>query len=89
VARTNSVIVTAPRALQFDGVLQHQHAVAGGGDFRQQSIRQRGLAGRGAACDDDVLPLAHGLAQKLRLGRAHHAAGDVLLQRDHAHGALA
>ncbi len=43
--------MVAGRALQLDGVFEHQHAVACGGDLGQQRVRQRGLAGAGAAGD--------------------------------------
>ena len=42
-------------ALQLARILDQHHAVAGLGDLGQQRVDQRGLAGRGAAGDEDVL----------------------------------
>ncbi|MDT4850629.1 hypothetical protein FQZ97_847820 [compost metagenome] len=77
------------RTLQLDRVLQHQHAVAAAGHLGQQCICQGGLAAAGAAGHQNVLPLVHGHAQVLGLGRAEDAAGHVLLQRDDAGCAFA
>ena len=77
------------RALQFDGVFEHQYAVAGGGDLGQQGIRQCGLAGTGASGDQDVLPLTHGMTQELGLPCAQDAVGHIAIQTDDAHGTLA
>ena len=55
------------RALQFAGVLDQHDAVAGLGDLGKKRVDQGGLAGRGAAGDEDVLALANARAQQLRL----------------------
>ncbi len=55
---------SSAHALQLDRVFEQDHAIARGGDLMQQRIGERGLAGAGAAGDEDVLPLAHGIAQK-------------------------
>ncbi|KAG1278011.1 hypothetical protein G6F64_014680 [Rhizopus arrhizus] len=77
--RTSSVMDTTPA----------RHAVASGGDLGQKRVRQRGLAGAGAAGDQDVLPLAHGAAQELGLPGGQDAVGHVAIQADDAHGPLA
>ena len=45
-------------ALQLARILDQHDAVAGLGDLGEQRVDQRGLAGRGAAGDEDVLALA-------------------------------
>ena len=42
-------------ALQLARILDQHDAVAGLGDLGEQRVGQRGLAGRGAAGDEDVL----------------------------------
>jgi len=44
--------------LQLARVLDQDDAVAGFGDLRQERVDQRGLAGRGAAGDEYVLPFS-------------------------------
>ena len=56
-------------ALQFAGVLDQHHPVAGLGDFGEERVDQRRLAGRRAAGDQDVLPVADRGAQQLGLQR--------------------
>ena len=56
-------------ALQLAGILDQHDAVAGLGDLGQQRIGQRGLAGRGAAGDEDVPPLGSRPAAARRPGR--------------------
>ena len=46
------------RALQLARVLDQDDAVGGLGDLGEQRVDERGLAGRGAAGDEDVLALA-------------------------------
>ena len=55
--------------MQLARILDQHHAVAGLGDLGEQRVDQRGLAGRGAAGDEDVLALAHRDAQQLGLRR--------------------
>ncbi|KEH08428.1 hypothetical protein GY14_20275 [Delftia tsuruhatensis] len=81
--------MVAGRALQLDGVFEHQYAVARGGDLGQQRIGERGLAAARGSCDQDVLALAHGANEKARLLGGHHSVLDVARQRDDADGALA
>ena len=76
-------------ALQLDGVFEHQYAVAGDSDLGEQGVRQRRLAGAGAAGDQDVLPLAHGMAQELGLWGGQDTVGHVTIQADDVHGPLA
>ena len=54
-------------ALQLARVLDQHHAIGGLGDLGEQRVGERGLAGRGAAGDEDVLALGDGLAQHLGL----------------------
>lgn len=54
------------RALQLARILNQHHPVAGLGDLGEERIDQRGLAGRGAAGDEDVLAFPDRL-QQLRL----------------------
>ena len=53
-------------ALQFAGILDQHHAVVGLGDLGKQRIDEGGLAGRGAAGDEDVASLGDGVAQQRR-----------------------
>jgi hypothetical protein len=53
-------------ALQLARILDQHHPVAGLGDLGEQRVDQRGLAGRGAAGDEDVLAFPDRL-QQLRL----------------------
>lgn len=76
-------------ALQFDGVFEHQHAVASGGDLGQQGVGEGGLAGTGATGNQDVLPLAYCAAQEVRLAASQDAVADVAIQADDVHGTLA
>ena len=55
-------------ALQLAGVLDQHDAIGGLGDLGEQRIDEGGLAGRGAAGDQDVAALGDGLAQKRRPG---------------------
>ena len=57
--------------------------------FCIQGIGKRGLAGTGAAGDQDVLALMHGAAQELGLTGSQDAVGHILIQANDAHGALA
>lgn len=77
------------RALQLDGVFQHEHPVARFGDSGQQGIGQGGLATAGASRDKDVQPLAHGIAQQVDLCRCEDAVVRVLLQCNDVPGPLA
>src|SRR5579863_9007631 len=53
--------------LQLPGVLDQNHAVAAPGDFGEERIDQRRLAGRSAAGDEDVLPIPDRCPQELGL----------------------
>ena len=53
-------------ALQLARVLDQHDAVVGLGDFGEQRVGERGLAGRGAAGDEDVAALGDGCAQERR-----------------------
>ncbi len=57
--------------------------------FGEQGVGQRGLAGGGAAGDQDVAPLGDGDAQERRLVGGHDAGGDVILQREDGDGGFA
>ena len=50
------------RALQLAGILDQHHAIGGLGDLGEQRVGERGLAGRGAAGDEDVAALGDGRA---------------------------
>ena len=56
-------------ALQLARVLDQHHPVAGLGDLGEERVDQRGLAGRGAAGDEDVLALADGRRAAARPAR--------------------
>ena len=53
------------RALQLARILDQHHAVGGLGDLGEQRVGERGLAGRSAAGDEDVLALPDRRAQQL------------------------
>ena len=57
------------RALQLARILDQHDAIGCLGDFGEQRIGERGLAGRGAAGDEDVLAIRDGLAQGVGLIR--------------------
>jgi hypothetical protein len=69
--------------LQLARVLDQHDAVAGLGDFGQQRVDQRGLAGGRAAGDQHVTPLGHGNAQRFGLRLGHDAGGRIVRQRKH------
>ena len=64
-------------ALKLAGVFDQNHAVGGLGDFGEQRIRERSLAGRGAAGDENVATIGHGGTQCRGLPFAHDADGDI------------
>ena len=70
-------------ALQLARILDQHHPVARLGDLGEQCIDQRGLAGRGAAGDEDVLSLADALSQQLGLNAGHDAGVDVVPEGEH------
>ncbi len=57
-------------ALQLARVFDQHHAVAGLGDLREQRVDERGLAGRCAAGDEDVLAVAHSRCAAARPARS-------------------
>ena len=68
--------------MQLARVLDQDDAVAGLGDLGEQRIDQRRLAGRGAAGDQNVLPLQDGYAQEFGLTVRHDAGGDIIIERE-------
>ena len=54
-------------ALQFAGILDQHDAIGSLCDLGQQRIGERGLAGRGAAGDQDIAAIRDGGAQRLGL----------------------
>jgi hypothetical protein len=70
-------------------VLDDDDAIGGLRHFGQQRIGQRGLAGRGAAGDEDVGAGRDALAQRLGLGGRHDPGRDVIVEREHRDGGLA
>lgn len=77
------------RALQLAGVLDQDDAIRGLGDLGEQCVGERGLAGRGAAGDEDIAPIGNRLAQGLGLSRRHDPGGDIVVEREHGDGRLA
>ena len=75
--------------MQFARILDQHHAIGGFCDFGEQGIGERGLAGGGAAGDQDVAPLGNGDAQHRGLVSGHDAGGDVILQRENGDGGFA
>jgi len=63
--------------LQFAGVLDQNHALVELGDFREQRIGERRLPRAGAARDQQIAPVTHGLAQRVRLDWRDNAVGVV------------
>ncbi len=72
------------RALQLARILDEHHPVAGLGDFGQQCVDERGLAGRSAAGDEDVLALADRGSEQCRLVAAHDPGRDIIVEREHS-----
>ena len=56
-------------ALQLARILDQHHAIAGLRDLGEQRVDQGGLAGRGAAGDEDVVPLSDRRREAARLAR--------------------
>ncbi len=75
--------------MQLARVLDQHHAVAGLGNLSQQRIDQRGLAGRGAAGDQDVLAGGDRDPQQLGLAAGHGTGRDVVAKREHGDGRAA
>ena len=77
-------------ALQFAGVLDQHHAVAGAGDLGQQRVGERGLA-RATVPPATRMFLrdADGRAQRRRLPGGHGAGGDVVVEGEDGDGGLA
>ena len=73
-------------ALQLARILDQHDAVAGLGDFGEESVDQRGFAGGGAAGDEHVLAFAHRDAQQLGLRRRHDAGVDIVAEREDRDG---
>ncbi len=65
------------------------HAVGGAGDLSQEGVGERGLAGRGAAGDEDVLAVSHGGAEHRGLAGQHDAGGDIVVEGEDGDGGLA
>ena len=91
--RTRSESVAAPSlvrsetrfgrgALQFARVFDQNDAVGGLGDFREQRIDERRLAGRSSAGDQNVLARRNGGAENRRLLLADHTGGDIIVERE-------
>ena len=74
------------RTLQLARILDQHDAVAGLGDLGEESVDQRGLAGRGAAGDEHILAVAHGDAQQLGLRRRHDAGADIVVEGEDGDG---
>jgi len=72
--------------LQLARVLDQNHAVASLGDLREQRIDQRGLAGGGAAGDEDVAAFVNGGPQQFRLVGREDAARDVIIEGEDGDG---
>ena len=69
-------------ALEFAGILDQHDAIGGLCDLRQQRIGERGLAGRGAAGDEDVATIPDGVPQRFGLRDCHDAGGDIVVERE-------
>ena len=75
--------------MQLTGVLDQNHAVAAPGDFREERIDQRRLAGRSAAGDQDVLPFPDRRADELGLKGRHDAGRDIIVEGEDGDGLAA
>ena len=76
-------------ALEFAGVLDQHHPVAGLGHFGQKRVDQGGLAGGGAAGDKDVLPISDRCAEQLGLMRRYDAGLDIIAKGEDRDGRAA
>ena len=72
------------RALQLPRILDEHHPVAGLGDFGQQRVDERGLTGRSAPGDENVLALADRGFEQCRLVAAHDPGRDIIVEREHS-----
>lgn len=78
-------------ALDFPRVFDDEDAFAGiaGHHFVDDGVDQGGLAGAGAARDEDVAVAGHRLPQDVAMVRGHGAGSGILVQRVDCHGLLA
>ncbi len=74
--------------LQFGGVLDGDDALLVGNEARQH-VEQGGLAGAGAARDQEVHPAGHGRGEQGGDGFGHRAHRDQIAHRERILGELA
>jgi hypothetical protein len=74
--------------LKLGCILDRDQALAGV-DARRQQVEQGGLAGAGAAADEDIEPRPHGRRQERRHLGAHRGARDIIVHRERLHLELA
>ena len=72
--------------MQLARILDEHDAVAGLGDFCEDRVDQRRLAGARPAGDQHVLSVAHGRAEQLGLVGRHDAGLDVVAERVNGDG---
>ncbi len=77
------------RALQLAGVLDQNDSIARLCHLGEERVDQGGLAGRGAAGDQDVASFDHGPAQHVGLGRTHDPGGHVVVEGEDGNRGLA
>ena len=68
--------------MEFARILDQNDAVGGFGDFREQRVGKRGLAGRGAAGDEDVGAGCDRVAQCRRRIVRHDSGADIVFKRE-------
>ena len=68
--------------MQFARVFDQNDAIGGLGDFREQRIDERRLAGRSSAGDQNVFARRNGGAENRRLLLADDAGGDIIVERE-------
>ena len=76
-------------ALKLARIFDDDDAIRGFGDFCQQRVGQRGLAGAGAFRDEDVGARDDALAQSLGLAGGHDPGGDIVFEREYRDSGLA
>ena len=75
--------------MQLAGVFDQNDAIIGLRDFGQQRVGERGLAGRGATRDEDVLAGSNGGNQRLGLPASHDLRRNIICEREHRDGGFA
>lgn len=74
------------RALQLAGILDEDDAVGGLGDLHEERVGKHGLAGRGAAGDQNVPACRDGRAHRVRLAAIHDAVDHIASEREDGDG---